>query len=229
MDLRFYVYVAFRPWDGTPCYVGKGKGERWRNFKDRTNRHLRNIIVKANSLGIELPVIKVREGLTEAEAFQVERAFIAAIGRGKYGPLVNLTDGGEGWSGGQHSSETKQKIRLHHLAYFGDQVMRQTTSVKTKIAMASPAIKIKTSAGQKKRYSDPVQRDKAAQRMTGKKLSAETRAKMSASRAGRIFSPETRAKLSAWQIGRKMSDDARAKMSESAKARWAKARSENGA
>jgi hypothetical protein len=30
MAAIFYVYVYFRPWDGSPCYVGKGKGKRWR-------------------------------------------------------------------------------------------------------------------------------------------------------------------------------------------------------
>lgn len=95
----FYVYVLFRP-NGIPCYVGKGKNARWiaheRAGCNHSNKHLARIIVNA---GGALPKIKVREGLTEAEAIETEIALIAAIGRGNYGPLVNLTNGGDGISG----------------------------------------------------------------------------------------------------------------------------------
>jgi hypothetical protein len=103
----FYVYVAFRPWDGSPCYVGKGKGNRWRrHFRTSPNRNLANIIKKA---GGTIPTVVIRRGLFEEEAFEIERAFIKAIGRKAHGgPLVNLTDGGDGPSGARHSDEVKR-------------------------------------------------------------------------------------------------------------------------
>jgi hypothetical protein len=93
---KYYVYVYFRP-NGVPCYVGLGgTTNRWLwHEKEPTNAHLWNIIQKA---GGSLPKLKVREGLTKAEAIETEKALINAIGRRdlKSGPLVNRTDGGDG-------------------------------------------------------------------------------------------------------------------------------------
>jgi hypothetical protein len=103
-----YVYILFRP-NGIPCYVGKGVGGRWNQHERRThNPLLASIIQKA---GGKLPKVKIREGLTDAEACATEIAFIAAIGRvANGGPLVNFTDGGDGLAGHEHSEATKQKM-----------------------------------------------------------------------------------------------------------------------
>lgn len=110
-DKSFYVYMYFLP-DMTPCYVGKGCGERWlvHERSCHTNRKLRSLIV---SNGGALPKIKVAENLNEGEALAVERRLIAAIGRETSGgPLVNSTDGGQGVSGLVHSSDTKKAMAL---------------------------------------------------------------------------------------------------------------------
>lgn len=109
----FYVYVLFRPWDGSPFYVGKGKGRRWLDHKHgRRNRHLVNIFNKATSLNLDIPKVKVRQNLTETEAFEIEKALIAAIGRKKNGgPLVNGTDGGEGTAGHVVPEDIRQRSR----------------------------------------------------------------------------------------------------------------------
>lgn len=110
-DRRFYVYVLFRL-DGSPCYVGKGKGSRWTQHENHVgehpNRRLAKIIEAANGRG--LPKVKIRQSLTNAEACAIERAFIAAIGRGHRGPLVNMTDGGEGALGRRLSEEARKRI-----------------------------------------------------------------------------------------------------------------------
>lgn len=103
---NFYVYVYFRPDTGEPCYVGKGQGNRYLNhlvYSD--NKHLTRII---NKYGLP-PIIKVSCNLTEDKAFQTEIALIAAIGREPLGPLVNMTDGGEGIPGFRWSEEGKKK------------------------------------------------------------------------------------------------------------------------
>lgn len=218
----FYVYVIFRPWDGSPCYVGKGKGDRWRQFGARSNRHLLRIIAKAQRLGLDLPIIKVRENLTEAEAFQTERAFIAAIGRGKRGPLVNLTDGGEGVSGLKHSEKTKQKSREEKLEYFSNPAMCEKTSAATKAAMARADVKENTSKAQKLRFQNPNELAKASQRRKGSKQSPETCAKIGASHAGQKRSAEQCANMTLAQLRRPPpTPETIAKMRASANARWA--------
>jgi hypothetical protein len=100
----FYIYIYFRP-NGVPCYVGKGRGRRWRDhFRATRNPHLANIIKTA---GGEIPVAKIHVGLSEAQAFQFEVALIKAIGRKPAGPLVNLTDGGEGPTGQKMSPQAR--------------------------------------------------------------------------------------------------------------------------
>ena len=104
----FYVYLLFRR-DGTPCYGGKGKRDRWKRHEGRTrhaNLNLQRIIDAARAEGKELPKIKLACHLDEDAAFEIERLFIAAIGRkANGGPLVNLTDGGDGPTGYKPSRE----------------------------------------------------------------------------------------------------------------------------
>jgi hypothetical protein len=94
----FYVYVLF-DWLGLPRYVGKGSGDRWFDHEMKTDDHnpLKNSFIEQTWLVLgEIPKIKLREHLTEAEAIATEIALIAAIGRYPEGPLFNQTNGGEG-------------------------------------------------------------------------------------------------------------------------------------
>lgn len=96
LDTRpiYYVYVLFDH-NGLPRYVGKGKGRRWLQHEDRIdpNNSRKNTFIQDTLAAIgEIPKIKVREGIIECEAFEIESALIKAIGRSPHGPLVNLTD-----------------------------------------------------------------------------------------------------------------------------------------
>lgn len=137
----FYVYVFFRPWDGSPFYVGKGKRNRWRQVspKSRNNQRFHRIIAKANRLGLEVPVIKVREGLTNEQACEIEIALIAAVGRGQNGPLVNLTDGGDGKTGYVPSAETCQKIRIANTGHKASLETKALMSAQRKNVPKTPA------------------------------------------------------------------------------------------
>src|ERR1700732_3623 len=95
----FYVYLLFRI-NGTPCYVGKGKDDRWNDHersKRFKNNFLKGIVAEAKVAGLDLPKVKIQEGLTEEAAHELECLLIKVIGRRNIGtgPLVNLTDGGE--------------------------------------------------------------------------------------------------------------------------------------
>ncbi len=135
----FYVYVIFRL-NGVPCYVGKGKGYRWA-IHDRMyywdNIHLSRIVAKYGPL----PRVKIRENLTESEAFAIEMALIKVLGRVcDGGVLVNETLGGEGISGLKHSEESKKKISAARVGKKKSSETRQNMSVARKSRTVQPHI-----------------------------------------------------------------------------------------
>lgn len=222
MERIFYVYIYFGI-DGIPIYVGKGHGSRWtrRGVHSSRNPHFLRIVAKAERDGIDLPHIKIREYLTESDAFKTEVALIRAIGRrSNGGPLLNLTDGGEGIKGFSHSAETRAKIGASNRG------RKQTEEER-----------IKRSVTLKGRPKHPGHGAKVAAALRGIKFTDQRRANISAARKGykltpeqlkkrkdTMASPETRAKLRMANLGKKASAAARAKMSASQTARWAERR-----
>ena len=205
MRADFYVYILFRP-NGHPCYVGKGKGYRWRAHyrgKTRHNPHLRSIIINA---GDEIPCVIIRSSLTEEEAFEIERAFIAAIGRREDGgPLVNLTDGGEGRSGSVATAEAREKMS----AIWDDQRRAEKAAVVARL------------------WSDPEYRDHMVMAHRGYVMPTEQRAKIGTGckGKGRPFgiphSEERKKHQSQKLLGVKKSDSHRKAISEGRKAMFA--------
>jgi hypothetical protein len=132
----FYVYALFRHDTGAPFYIGKGKGNRWRrhyntNRPGDSNKHKKSIMRNAEAAGAEIPCVKLAEGLTELEAFDLERIFIATLGRAQFGGLLaNLTDGGDGESGKRYTPEIIAKLRAAKLG------KKLTTEHKAKIGLA---------------------------------------------------------------------------------------------
>lgn len=112
MDKEFYVYVYRDPLDGTPVYVGKGRGNRaishtW--LKSRTNDRLGKLVVNRAEQGHAMePEIVAR--CSEENALLIEQALIKYFGRAELGegPLCNSTDGGDGVS-----NPSVDQIRWH--------------------------------------------------------------------------------------------------------------------
>lgn len=110
-SLLQYVYVIYRK-SGTPCYVGKGKGQRLYAQRRRShNSYLRRILAVE---GLLATTFKVAENLSNPLACELERFLIAEIGRKDQGrgPLVNFTDGGEGNLGWKPSLETRRRMSV---------------------------------------------------------------------------------------------------------------------
>jgi hypothetical protein len=97
-DRRWYVYRLLLA-DGTPFYVGLGKG-------GRIDRHVLNCLLIEDTFKNRiirkvireigyLPREKIAVSLTRKEAMVAEIAEIARLGRRPRGPLCNLSGGGE--------------------------------------------------------------------------------------------------------------------------------------
>lgn len=100
MSDSFYVYTLAYP-DGTVFYVGKGTKNRL-NAHEREARNGKqsykcHVIRKIWANGGEVVKTKVRENLTEADAYAYEIELISSYERRH---LTNMTNGGEGGEGG---------------------------------------------------------------------------------------------------------------------------------
>lgn len=109
-----FLYMHFKAADGSPFYVGIGKkrireGRNETSFKSLYERAFCNGTVKKYGYTIEI----VLDNLTYEEVKDKEKEFISLYGRRNLdkGPLVNLTDGGEGNVGCVLSEATKKRLR----------------------------------------------------------------------------------------------------------------------
>lgn len=127
MENRFYVYVLLDPskpgdykygdieFEFEPFYIGKGTAERiyTTQIPSRSCKFKRNKLLSIKSKGLDVVFRKVYEGLTDEKSREIEMELIKIIGRRdlKLGPLVNLTDGGDGRKNGKNGPESNEKIR----------------------------------------------------------------------------------------------------------------------
>jgi hypothetical protein len=151
--MSFYNYICFRPWNGLPCYVGKGQGSRVSDHGKLGARHpnpyMAHILAKCERENKELITVIIHQNLTEQEALDNEVALIRAIGRRAHGgPLCNLTDGGEGITGLKHNEDSKKRIGA---------------SSKGRTASPQKLAKMRIVASQQ--WSDPDSREKKLAKM----------------------------------------------------------------
>lgn len=97
----YYVYAYLRKSDGTPYYIGKGKGNR--AFRPHTFVSVPDDRTK---------IVFLEENLEENRALELEIEYIKKYGRRNIGTgiLHNLTDGGESTRGMKQSDHQKKVV-----------------------------------------------------------------------------------------------------------------------
>ena len=219
----FYTYLHCKP-DGTPFYVGKGKGKRCFRINREHNPHHQHIVKKYGKENIKVYVFECD---SEEQAFADEVQQIAMLRLEGY-QLTNLTDGGEGVSGHKHSEQTKVKLSISSR---GRKMPPCSESRKAKISLANKGNKNclgkqnmlgkSHSTEAKERISASLLGNKRAAGSTGHigmKRSNETKERISFNSSHR--SAETLAKIS--YAASHPTDETRRRISASAKAAWAK-------
>ncbi|NBW12734.1 MAG: hypothetical protein EBR82_32385 [Caulobacteraceae bacterium] len=120
---KYCVYLHITKDNGIPFNVGKGS-KKWKRHNSKKNRNdwWYNIV---NKHGYD--VIILEDDLTEKQAFELETYWIKRIGRKNLGlgPLVNLSDGGEGPSGMIHNGEIRKKISENTKKGMTDEVCKK--------------------------------------------------------------------------------------------------------
>ena len=166
--MEYYTYAYLRE-DGTPYYIGKGKGirayvKRYGNGRARRPKNLKNIIL-------------LKQNIDEEEAFKHEKYMIAIFGRKDLGTgiLHNRTDGGDGPSG--------------HIPW--NKGIPMAEEVKAKISLNRKGI---SSHRPGFKHTDETKK-LCRQKSLGRRHTKETCKKMSKSRIGHPVNEETRNKI----------------------------------
>lgn len=152
---NFYIYEHIRPDTNQVFYVGKGCGNRCNSL--RRNVHWKRIVAKAGGFTVR----KIVENIDEELAFLAEQERIDQLKRLSFN-LCNATNGGEGVSGYKHTQNTKKILSI---------AMKNT--MKTYAKVLSQKQMGNNNSAKKEGVGNKI-----SKALTGRKLSAKTKAKI---------------------------------------------------
>ncbi len=191
MENKYYIYLHIKKTDGTPFYIGKGKcGTNRFNSSHGRNKFWHNIV---NKYGYD--VIIIENNLEPIISCEREQYWINRIGRRDLGngPLVNMTDGGEGANGRIVAFEHRKFGEKNH---FYGKTHNEDTKNKIKIS-------------NKKRVWSEESKNKLSNSQKGKIITQEIRDKISIKVKG----------VNNGMYGKKHNEDTKNKLRESSKNR----------
>jgi hypothetical protein len=196
-----YVYRHIRLDKNQPFYIGIGTDSNYQRAYSKSSRNIFwNRVVNVTDYEVEI----IMDNLTKDIAKQKEIEFISLYGKkiNKTGTLVNISDGGDGNSGGKHTEEAKKKI--------------------------GEANKFKDySKFNRSHFQTQEYKDKISKINKGRKMPDSMREKTSLRMKNRVLSEEHKEKLRNLKLGFKASQETKDKMKLSAFIGWEKRKNKN--
>lgn len=189
--MSFYAYLHCKP-DGTPFYVGKGTGVRFKKLDRFRNQFHENTVKK---YGKENILVGLVECSSESIAFDLERGLIRRL-RAMGVDIANFTDGGEGVSGLKMSESSREKMRKAKLG------KPLTEEHREKLRKANSG-----------KTMPPSSREKVSVARRGIKFSDEHKNKLRLAKIGRVLTEDHKEKVRQAILGRHwITDGVRCKM-----------------
>lgn len=220
MSETCYVYTYHDPSrDNEPIYVGKGSsGRAWSHLRRRDMHPFTYRLASMKTNGVQ-PIITIYGGLDDELAMLVEEELISKIGRKDLnkGPLLNLTNGGDGACGKIVSTETRSLMSRVRTGEKRTQETCQRISAALKGRRLSDQARVNISAGHVGVKYPTARNDKISASLKGHVVAKATREKISQKAKARSSSQNS-------MFGRVHSEEARQKIGEAVRAAAARRR-----